>query len=75
MDRKIKAIIFDLGNVLLDFDHRLAAERVSKFTDKSAEEILNLFFDSELTGLFEEGKIAPAEFFLKIKEALNLKRI
>jgi FMN phosphatase YigB (HAD superfamily) len=69
---KIKAIIFDLGNVVIDFNHMIAAERISKFTDKSGREIYDLFFDSELTGNFEEGKIPPAEFFLKIKKKLGL---
>lgn len=72
-DKRIKAIIFDLGNVLVDFDHRIAAKRVSEFTDRSPDEIFNLFFDSELTRLFEEGRISPQEFFLKTKEILNLK--
>ncbi len=69
----IKDIIFDLGNVLVDFDHTIAAKRLSAFTDKDAGTIYNLFFDSELTGLFEEGKISPPDFFLKVKEALELK--
>ena len=73
MNDNIKAVIFDLGNVLVNFDHRIAAGKISKFTDKSPDEIFNLFFDSGLTGLFEEGKISPQEFFLKIKETLNLK--
>lgn len=72
-DKRIKAIIFDLGNVLVDFNHRIAAKRASSFTDKSPDEIFNLFFDSDLTCLFEEGKISPKEFFLKTKEILNLK--
>lgn len=69
----VKAIIFDLGNVLIDFNHSIAALRISKFTDKSVKEIFNLFFDSELTGFFEEGKISPPEFFSQVKEKLNLK--
>lgn len=72
-NHRIKAIIFDLGNVLINFDHRIAAERIAKFTDKTPEEIFGLFFDSALTGLFEEGKISPRDFFLKVKEMLNLK--
>ena len=72
-NHNIKAIIFDLGNVLIDFDHRIAAERVAHFTNKSTQEIFAFFFDSELTGLFEEGKISPQVFFLKVKEALDLK--
>jgi len=70
---EIKAIIFDLGNVLVDFNHAIAAQRISRFTEKSPQEIFNLFFDSPLTGLFEEGKISPEEFFLRIKKMLNLK--
>jgi putative hydrolase of the HAD superfamily len=69
----VKAIIFDLGNVLIDFDHTIAAKRISRFTDRSPQEIFNLFFDSRLTGLFEEGRISPLEFFSKVKEMLNLK--
>jgi putative hydrolase of the HAD superfamily len=69
----VKAIIFDLGNVLIDFDHNIAAEKISKFTHKTPQEIFDLFFDSELTALFEEGRLKPQEFFLKVREALNLK--
>lgn len=71
--RAPKAVIFDLGNVLVDFNHMVAAERISKFSDKTGQEIFDLFFDSELTALFEEGKILPPDFFLGVKEKLNLK--
>ena len=69
----IKAVIFDLGNVLIDFDYYIAINRISQFTDKSPNQIFALFFDSELTALFEEAKISPDEFFLKVKETLNIK--
>ncbi len=69
----IEAIIFDLGGVLVDFDHMLAAKKILGFTSKSPQEIFNLFFDSGLTNLFEEGKISPQEFFSRVKEALNLR--
>jgi len=73
MNNKIEAIIFDLGNVLIDFDHMLAAKKIIRFTAKSPQEIFNLFFDSGLTGLFEEGKISPQDFFSRVKEMLSLK--
>jgi HAD superfamily hydrolase (TIGR01549 family) len=69
----IKAVIFDLGNVLIDFDYRIAVNRILQFTDKSPKQIFELFFDSQLTALFEEGKISPNDFFLRVKEMLNLK--
>jgi HAD superfamily hydrolase (TIGR01509 family) len=69
----IKAVIFDLGRVLIDFDHTIAAKRISRFTDKTPRQIYNLFFDSDLTIRFEEGKISPQDFFLKVKETLQAK--
>jgi len=69
----IEAVIFDLGNVLISFDHSIAARKILGFTEKTEREIFDLFFDSGLTGLFEEGKIPPEEFFLRIKEMLGLK--
>jgi glucose-1-phosphatase len=69
----MKAIIFDLGNVLIDFDHRIAARRISNFSNRKEEEIFSMFFDSELTGSFEEGRISPGEFFSEVRSLLNLK--
>jgi len=69
----IKAIIFDLGNVLVDFDHTIAAKRIAPFTDKTIREIFDLFFNSQITGSFEAGRIAPLEFFREVKEMLNLR--
>jgi len=69
----IKVVLFDLGRVLVDFDHRRAAERIAFFCPKSAVEIYNLFFESEATVAFEAGKIAPKDFYLKVKQMLDLK--
>lgn len=68
-----KAVIFDLGNVLVDFDHRIASRKVAKFSDRSEEGIYNLIFDSPSTELFEEGKISPEDFFKEVKKKLNLR--
>lgn len=73
MDKRIEAVIFDLGGVLIDFDHTIAARRISKFCDKTAEEIFALFFDSALVAGFEGGKISPEDFFKGMKEAINLR--
>jgi len=73
VNSRIEAVIFDLGNVLVDFDHMIAAKRISAFTDKDPQEMFNMFFDSELTGLFEEGKITPPDFFSEVKKLLDLR--
>jgi putative hydrolase of the HAD superfamily len=68
----IKAVIFDLGRVLIDFDHGIAAKKAAACCDKTPKEIFDFLFDSQLTVLFEEGKISSPDFFHKVKEGLNL---
>jgi FMN phosphatase YigB (HAD superfamily) len=72
MDKAIKAIIFDLGRVIIDFDHRIAADKIAGLADKSSQDIFDLFFDSSLIQSFEEGNIAPVDFFNQVKKALGL---
>lgn len=73
MADEIRVVLFDLGRVLVDFDHKRAAERISSFCLKSPFEIYNLFFESEATVAFEAGKITPENFYLEVKNMLNLK--
>jgi len=72
MGNKYDVILCDLGNVLINFDHRIAVRKILRHTPKNEEDIYNLFFDSGLTELYEEGKIDSGEFFRRIKEALRL---
>lgn len=72
-DGPIKSIIFDLGNVLVDFDHSIAAKKAALFCGKPEKEIFDFFFTCETTSLFEEGKILPSDFFLQMKKSLNLR--
>ncbi len=71
MDTEIKVIVFDLGRVLVDFDHRIAAQKISAFTRKTPEQIFDLFFDSSLIQSFEEGKISPEDFFANVSQILG----
>lgn len=69
---KYDAVICDLGNVIINFDHRIAVKKILDYTPKEEKEIYALFFDSPLTGLYEEGKISSQEFFRRVKEFLRL---
>ncbi len=73
MEHIIKAVIFDLGNVLIGFDHAIAVRKIQGYTPIPTEKIYDLFFDSELTCEFEKGKINTVEFFEKVKRRLDLK--
>ena len=72
MKNQIKAIIFDLGNVLIGFDHRIGVKKILRHTSKSTQEIYDLFFDSVFTREFEKGKISCREFFAKVRDMLEL---
>ena len=72
MGAEIKVIVFDLGRVLVDFDHRIAAQKISGFSRKTPEQIFDLFFNSLLTQSFEEGKISPEDFFASVSRILGL---
>ncbi len=69
---KYDAIFCDLGNVLINFDHRIAVKKILRYTQKNEQNIYQLFFDSGLTKDFEEGKSSPLDFFKKVKDLLGL---
>jgi len=73
MAPEIKVVLFDLGRVLVDFDHKRAAERIAFFCKKTSAEIYALFFESPVTIAFETGKIIPQNFYLEVKKMLDLK--
>lgn len=68
----IKAIVFDLGNVLVDFDYSIAAKRIAHFCNLSIKDIPKILLNSQITRVFEEGKIQPEDFFLRVKDLLGL---
>jgi putative hydrolase of the HAD superfamily len=73
MAQEIKVVLFDLGRVLVDFDHKRAAERIAFFCKKTPKEIYALFFESPATIAFEAGKITSQDFYLEVKKMLDLK--
>ncbi len=72
MNNQIKAIVFDLGRVLVDFDHQIAAKKIAELTRKSPQQIFDLFFDSPLIQSFERGKIPAENFFASVSQILGL---
>ena len=69
---KYDAILCDLGNVLINFDHRIAVKKILPCTLKNEQEVYQLFFDSALTKEYEEGKISSIEFFKGVKNLVGL---
>ncbi|MCA9149986.1 MAG: HAD family phosphatase [Planctomycetales bacterium] len=58
----IRFIYFDLGNVLLNFDHGIACARIAAGGSRSEQEVDQLIFGSGLQNRFESGEIAGDRF-------------
>ncbi len=74
----IEVILFDLGNVILPFNHFQIAEKLSRFSqDKTFQDPQRIFshlFDVQegMMNRFDEGRVSSAEFFRSIKETFRL---
>ncbi len=55
-------IYFDLGNVLLNFDHRRAARQMGEVAGLAPEAIWDLVFADGLEHRYERGEVTTAEF-------------
>lgn len=67
----IKTLIFDLGNVLIRFDHNRIAARLESFTESSRQKILAKVVSAELTHNYNLGNITTLEFLDAVKKDLN----
>lgn len=56
-------LYFDLGNVLLTFDHRIACEQVAELTGLSPDRVWDLIFTSQLQARYEQGEVSSREFY------------
>ncbi len=74
----IKLFVFDLGNVILPFEHRQIAHKlheVSRVAGRfSPDEIFRFLFDMEngLINAYEEGLMSSTDFFVRLKERYKL---
>ncbi len=68
----IKAVLFDLGKVLIHFDFEPAFKRLAKYCDKSPAQIRDFFSNSELEVLYDGGKISSHKFYREVKLKLGL---
>ena len=72
MKTPVRIIIFDLGNVLLKFDVRIIARKLAERFSLDEDKLFDLFFDSPLTGIHDDGKIDEREFHRRVMEMFNI---
>lgn len=74
----IELFVFDLGNVILPFDHRQIADKLCAHAKgnggRSREEIFGHIFDLQegFINPFEEGVFSSLEFYVRIRDRYDL---
>jgi FMN phosphatase YigB (HAD superfamily) len=78
MRNEIEVILFDLGNVILPFNHYRIAEKLFRFTKnvdfQDPKKIFSHLFDFKHGAInsYEVGKVSSLDFFQSLKEHLQL---
>jgi FMN phosphatase YigB (HAD superfamily) len=68
-----KAVIFDLGRVLLDFDYRIALGRLAERCALSRDELGQLLDQSPLLHRYESGQLSDEQFFAEFQSAAGFR--
>lgn len=68
----IEFIYFDLGKVILDFDHAKGCQAIASLTGRSSAEVDQALFGSGLEDQFETGAITPSELHRQFCETLGI---
>jgi putative hydrolase of the HAD superfamily len=65
------AIIFDLGNVIIDIDYKETLKEFNKLSNTDFSKIVSFEKQHELFDLFETGHVTSAEFRNELKQFLK----
>jgi FMN phosphatase YigB (HAD superfamily) len=68
----IKTLIFDFGQVVGHFDHRLTTKRLAAFTELPADELHAQLFGSSLEDDYESGRLSTPGFLRILRETCRL---
>jgi glucose-1-phosphatase len=68
----IEVVYFDLGKVIVDFDHSRAAQELIKVTPLSLKEAMAVLSDCELVSEYETGRLSSQEHYRKVCRRLQM---
>ena len=68
----IEVVYFDLGKVIVDFDHSRAAQELLKVTPLSLKEAMAVLSDGELVSEYETGRLSSQEHYRKVCRRLQM---
>jgi putative hydrolase of the HAD superfamily len=69
-----RALLVDLGKVLVGFDHQVTCDRIAEATGTPADRLRPVLF-GELEASFDRGHLSPGEFFRACEDRAGLSRL
>ena len=69
----IKAIIFDLGNVIVNIDRSNLYKEWAEKSNRGAKDVIDFYSNSKAIRKFEKGRLSPKEFYRKARNELGLR--
>ncbi|MEW4488544.1 HAD family phosphatase [Thalassoglobus sp. JC818] len=64
----IKTILFDLGNVLLNFSHEKMCRQIAALFDVSADEVQEVFLSSGIYAEFDRGQLTEQDVLRQLEQ-------
>ena len=70
---KVRAVVFDLGKVLVDFDYGIAVRKLAANSAASVEEVRHVIDQSPLLFRYEGGQMSTQEFFEEVRRLIGFR--
>ena len=68
----VSTVVFDLGNVVLGFDHWIVCRRLSEKYGIAADTVFECIFTRGLENAFDRGRLSPEAFTQECSNALGV---
>ena len=65
-------IVFDLGKVILDFDHRVITRRLARISGVFEARVHDLVFGRDLERMYDRGKMSSTGFYHTVVKSLGI---
>lgn len=65
-------IVFDLGKVILDFDHRVITSRFARISGVLEVRVHDLVFGRDLERMYDRGKVSSTGFYNAVLKSLGI---
>ena len=72
MSAKDNTVIFDLGNVVLFFDHGIFCRKLASLYDLNEQFVFQKIFKEGIERKYDEGRLSPEHFTRQCSEALGV---